>query len=152
MEKKMKMTHLAFIKCMKYLNACYSKNMDQEQLESWFEYFSDASYSTLNNAIKEIVSESKYFPTISQLKDKCKEVNKKYIVSIIDKMKESGYFKKGVEELTDSHALRNYEKTLMWLDEGNLPEFVENDIKEFLKQNKQIEQKDKKLLSNAKKL
>lgn len=152
MEKKMKMTHLAFIKCMKYLNACYSKNMDQEQLESWFEYFSDVSYSTLNNAIKEIVSESKYFPTISQLKDKCKEVNKKYIVSIIDKMKESGYFKKGVEELTDFHALRNYEKTLMWLDEGNLPEFVENDIKEFLKQNKQIEQKDKKLLSNAKKL
>lgn len=152
MEKKMKMTHLAFIKCMKYLNACYSKNMDQEQLESWFEYFSDVSYSTLNNAIKEIVSESKYFPTISQLKDKCKEVNKKYIVSIIDKMKESGYFKKGVEELTDSHALRNYEKTLMWLDEGNLPEFVETDIKEFLKQNKQIEQKDKKLLSNAKKL
>lgn len=148
----MKMTHLAFIKCMKYLNACYSKNMDQEQLESWFEYFSDVSYSTLNNAIKEIVSESKYFPTISQLKDKCKEVNKKYIVSIIDKMKKSGYFKKGVEELTDSHALRNYEKTLMWLDEGNLPEFVENDIKEFLKQNKQIEQKDKKLLSNAKKL
>ena len=96
----MKMTHLAFIKCMKYLNACYSKNMDQEQLESWFEYFSDVSYSTLNNAIKEIVSESKYFPTISQLKDKCKEVNKKYIISIIDKMKESGYFKKGVEELT----------------------------------------------------
>ena len=152
MEKKMKMTHLAFIKCMKYLNACYSKNMDQEQLESWFEYFSDVSYSTLNNAIKERVSESKYFPTISQLKDKCKEVNKKYIDSIIDKMKESGYFKKGVEELTDSHALRNYEKTLMWLDEGNLPEFVETDIKEFLKQNKQIEQKDKKLLSNAKKL
>lgn len=152
MEKKMKMTHLAFIKCMKYLNACYSKNMDQEQLESWFEYFSDVSYSTLNNAIKEIVSESKYFPTISQLKDKCKEVNKKYIVSIIDKMKESGYFKKGVEELTDSHALRNYEKTLMWLYEGNLPEFVETDIKEILKQNKQIEQKDKKLLSNAKKL
>ena len=148
----MKMTHLAFIKCMKYLNACYSKNMDQEQLESWFEYFSDVSYSTLNNAIKGIVSESKYFPTISQLKDKCKEVNKKYIVSIIDKMKESRYFKKGVEELTDSHALRNYEKTLMWLDEGNLPEFVETDIKEFLKQNKQIEQKDKKLLSNAKKL
>lgn len=149
---KMKMTHLAFIKCMKYLNACYSKNMDQEQLESWFEYFSDVSYSTLNNAIKEIVSESKYFPTISQLKDKCKEVNKKYIISIIDKMKESGYFKKGVEELTDSHASNSYFKTLMWLEEGKLPEFVENDIKAFLKHNKQIEQKDKKILNNVKNL
>ena len=93
----MKMTHLAFIKCMKFLSACYSKNMDQEQLESWFEYFSDVSYSTLNNAIKEIALESKYFPTISQLKDKCKEVNKKYIIAIIDRMKENGYFKKGVE-------------------------------------------------------
>lgn len=148
----MKLTHLAFIKCMKYLNACYSKNMDQEQLESWFEYFSDVSYSTLNNAIKEIVSESKYFPTISQLKDKCKEVNKKYIIAIIDRMKENGYFKKGVEELTDSHAQRSYEKTLMWLKDGKLPEFVENDIRDFLKQNKQIEQKDKKLLNNVKNL
>ena len=148
----MKMTHLAFIRCMKYLNACYSKNIDQEQLESWYEYFSDISYLTLNNAIKEIVIELKYFPTISQLKDKCKDINKKNILSIIEKMKESGYFKKGIIELTDSHALRSYEKTLMWLDEGNLPEFVENDIKEFLKQNKQIEQKDKKLLGNVKNL
>ena len=148
----MKMTHLAFIKCMKYLNACYSKNMDQEQLESLFEYLSGVSYSTLNNAIKEIVSESKYFPTISQLKDKCKEVNKKYIILIIDKMKESGYFKKGVEELTDSHASNSYFKTLMWLEEENLPEFVENDIKEFIKQNKQLNQKDKKILSNVKNL
>ena len=148
----MKMTHLAFIRCMKYLNACYSKNIDQEQLESWYEYFSDISYLTLNNAIKEIVIELKYFPTISQLKDKCKEINKKNILSIIEKMKESGYFKKGIIELTDSHALRSYEKTLMWLDEGNLPEFVENDIKEFLKQNKLIEQKDKKLLGNVKNL
>ena len=148
----MKMTHLAFIRCMKYLNACYSKNIDQEQLESWYEYFSDISYLTLNNAIKEIVIELNYFPTISQLKDKCKEINKKNILSIIEKMKESGYFKKGIIELTDSHALRSYEKTLMWLDEGNLPEFVENDIKEFLKQNKLIEQKDKKLLGNVKNL
>ncbi len=146
------MTHLAFIKCMKYLNACYSKNMDQEQLESWFEYFSDVSYSTLDNAIKEIVLESRYFPTISQLKDKCKEENKKYILSIIEQMKKCGYFKKGVKELIDSHAQRSYDKTLMWLEEGKLPEFVENDIKEFLKQNKQIDQKDKKLLNNVKNL
>ena len=67
-------------------------------------------------------------------------------------MKDNGYFKKGVEELTDSHASNSYFKTLMWLDEGNLPEFVENDIKDFLKQNKQIEQKDKKLLNNVKNL
>ena len=148
----MKLTHLAFIKCMKYLNACYSKSMDQEQLESWYDYFRDVSYPTLSNAIKEIVLESRYFPTISQLKDKCKEENKKYILSIIEQMKKCGYFKKGVKELTDSHAQRSYDKTLMWLEEGKLPEFVENDIKEFLKQNKQIDQKDKKLLDNVKNL
>lgn len=146
------MTHLAFIKCMKYLNACYSKNIDQELLESWYDYFKDVSYSTLSKAIKEIVAESRYFPTISQLKDKCKEENKKYILSIIDQMKKCGYFKKGVEELTDSHAQRSYEKTLMWLEEGNLPEFVENDIKEFINQNKQLSQKNRKLLNNVKNL
>ena len=146
----MKLTHLAFIKCMKYLNACDYKSMDQEQLESWYDYFKDVSYSTLSNAIKEIVLESRYFPTISLLKDKCKEENKKYILSIIDQMKKCGYFKKGVKELTDSHAQRSYEKTLMWLEEGKLPEFVENDIKEFINQNKQLNQKNRKLLNNVK--
>lgn len=148
----MKLTHLAFIKCMKYLNTCYSKSMDQEQLESWYDYFRDVSYLTFSKAIKEIVAESRYYPTISQLKDKCKEENKKYILSIIDQMKKYGYFKKGVKELTDSHAQRNYEKTLMWLEDGKLPEFVENDIKEFLKHNKQIEEKNRKLLNNVKNL
>lgn len=148
----MKLTHLAFIKCMKYLNTCYSKSMDQEQLESWYDYFRDVSYSTFSKAIKEIVAESRYYPTISQLKDKCKEENKKYILSIIDQMKKYGYFKKGVKALTDSHAQRSYEKTLMWLEDGKLPEFVENDIKEFLKHNKQIEEKNRKLLNNVKNL
>ena len=83
----MKLTHLAFINCMKYLNTCYSKSMDQEQLESWYDYFRDVSNSTFSKAIKEIVAESKYYPTISQLKDKCKEENKKYILSIMDQMK-----------------------------------------------------------------
>lgn len=148
----MKLTHLAFIKCMKYLNTCYSKSMDQEQLESWYDYFRDVSNSTFSKAIKEIVAESKYYPTISQLKDKCKEENKKYILSIIDQMKKYGYLKKGVKELTDYHAQRSYEKTLMWLEDGKLPEFVENDIKEFLKHNKQIEEKNRKLLNNVKNL
>lgn len=149
----MKLTHLAFIKCMKYLNTCYySKSMDQEQLESWYDYFRDVAYSTFSKAIKEIVAESRYYPTISQLKDKCKEENKKYILSIIDQMKKYGYFKKGVKKLTDFHAQRSYEKTLMWLENGKLPEFVENDIKEFLKHNKQIEEKNRKLLNNVKNL
>ena len=52
----MKLTHLAFIKCMKYLNACYSKSMGQEQLESWYDYFRNVSYSTFSKAIKEIVA------------------------------------------------------------------------------------------------
>ena len=108
-----------------------SLNLKSREEDGRWEYL-----DRLNNAIKEIVEESKYFPTISQLKDKCKEVNKKYIITIIDRMNENGYFKKGVEELTDSHASNSYFKTLMWLDEGNLPKFVENDIKAFLKQNK----------------
>ena len=69
------MTHLAFIKCMKFLNTFYSKNLDQEQLESWYEYFCDISYTTLHKAVKEIIVESRFFPTASQLKEKCKIIN-----------------------------------------------------------------------------
>lgn len=147
------MTRLTFIKCMKILNACYSKKMNEQQLESWYEYFSDISYSTLHKAIKEIIVESKYFPTAPQLKDKCKKINKEYMLSIIDKMKDDGYFKKGIlGDLSDEQAFRNYDKALIWLDNGNIPEFLKNDMRKYIKDNRQINQKERKLLNDVKNL
>lgn len=146
-------TRLAFVKCIKLLNACYCKKTDQEQLESWYNYFSDISYTTLYKAVKEIIVESKCYPTAPQLKEKCRMVNKNYLLDIITKMKDDGYFKKGsYGELSDEQAYRNYDKALMWLEKGNLPEFLKNDMRSYINQNNQIEQRDRKLLNNAKDL
>lgn len=47
-------------------------------------------------------------------------------------MKDNGYFKKGYkEELYDIQASRNYEKTLLWLEKGILPHFLQDDIKKY---------------------
>lgn len=149
----MKMSRLAFIKCMKYLNACYSKEMDQQQLESWYEYFSDISFETLYKAINRITIESKFYPTAPQLKEKCKIINREYLFNIINKMKDNGYFKIGVcGELSDEQSFRNYDKSLMWLEKGNLPEFLKNDMRSYINQNKQIELKENRLLGNVQNL
>ena len=80
-------------------------------------------------------------------------VNKNYLLNIIEKMKDDGYFKKGsYGELSDEQAYRNYDKTLMWLEKGNLPEFLKNDMRLYINQNNQIEQRDSKLLNNVKDL
>lgn len=75
------------------------------------------------------------------------------MLGIMDEMKADGYFKKGIlGDLSDEQAFRNYDKALVWSDNGNIPEFLKNDMRKYIKQNKQIDQKDKKLLSNVKNL
>ena len=47
-------------------------------------------------------------------------------------MKEDGYFKRGVYgELSEEQEFRNYDKALMWLDKGIIPEFLREDIKKY---------------------
>ena len=126
------MKQLEFIKCMKYLCSCYSRKIDNNTLTMWFKCFDDVSCNILLNAIEEIVNESIYFPSISQLKNKCTFISNNQVLNIINKMKDNGYFKKGYkEELSDIQASRNYEKALLWLEKGTLPHFLQDDIKRY---------------------
>lgn len=143
------MTHLHFSKCMKYLCNCYMKDFKQEQLSSWYEYFKDVEYITLNKAVKEIISESQYFPTISVLKEKCQKINKRYLLEIVDTMLNDGYFKRGAYgELSDQQAFRNYEKTIMWLENNTIPYWLKEDMKTYMDKdrNKKITKKENLML------
>lgn len=126
------MTQLEFIKCLKYLCSCYNRKIDNNTLTMWFKYFNDVTYNILLNAIEEIIKESIYFPSISQLKNKCACISNNQVLNVINIMKDNGYFKKGYkEELSEIQASRNYEKTLLWLEKGTLPHFLQDDIKKY---------------------
>ena len=63
-------------------------------------------------------------------------------------MKNDGYFTQN-GYLDDTHASRNYNKTISWLERGTTPEWLKNDINLYYQKmhNIQIETKQNKLLS-----
>ena len=60
------------------------------------------------------------------------EYNKSYYAHILDKMYKEGYFKEGIVPLDPQHELRNYEKSIKWLEEGILPGFLKEDMKKYM--------------------
>ena len=126
------MTELEFIKCMKRLTSFYFKELNPDELNDWYELFKDISVKVLNNAITLIVKESKYMPNINALLEKCNTVKNNYYLMIVEKMYKDGYFRRGIKELDSEHESRNYDKTIRWIEKGIIPEFLKEDMKEYM--------------------
>lgn len=131
------MTHLDFISGMKRLSSYYFKELTNDHLAIWYEMFKDVSIDDFNQAIKEISRESQYMPNANILLEKCSQINIRNISQIVQFMYEDGYFHSGVEKLSDEHANRNFDKTMMWIEKGIIPSFLEDDINSYLVKYKQ---------------
>ena len=140
------MTQLDFISGMKRLSSYYFKELTNDQLVIWYEMFKDVSIDDFNQAIKEISRESQYMPNANILLEKCSQINIRNISQIVQFMYEDGYFHRGVERLSDEHANRNFDKTMMWIEKGIIPSFLEDDINSYLVKYKQIKLDNKERL------
>ena len=126
------MNQIEFAKCMKKLSSYYFKDFSSDDLSDWYELFKDIKAKTLEKAIIDIVKESKFMPNINILLDKCKSTTKSYYITIIDKMYKDGYFKEGIVELDPEHEMRNYDKSIKWIEEGIIPEFLKQDMRKYM--------------------
>lgn len=131
------MTQLDFISGMKRLSSYYFKELTNDHLAIWYEMFKDVSIDDFNQAIKEISRESQYMPNANILLEKCSQINIRNISQIVQFMYEDSYFHSGVEKLSDEHANRNFDKTMMWIEKGIIPSFLEDDINSYLVKYKQ---------------
>lgn len=113
----------------------YFKELKTEELAGMIsmyqEFLSGYNELTLNNAIKSIIAKSKYMPSINELINECEASKTFRAVPILDIMLKDGYFKKGIHELEDTHATRNYEKALMWIEKGIIPDWLLEDMKQY---------------------
>lgn len=57
-----------FIKAMTYLGVAYNKEFTQEQIKIWYSFFKEEKLEVFVNAIKRIVSKSKFLPSVADLK------------------------------------------------------------------------------------
>lgn len=124
-----------FLINIKKLSNCYIKDLTEEQILMWYEYFKNTNIKVFEKAVDDIIKESKYFPSIKELLDKCEEKKQSLILKIIDKMKVGGYFKNQKE----------LDKIYKFIDEGIIPSWFREDMKEYYM--KEFTQNDKKLLN-----
>ena len=108
--------------------------------------FKDVSIADFNQAIKEISRESQYMPNANILLEKCSQINIINISQIVQFMYEDGYFHSGVEKLSDEQANRNFDKTMMRIEKGIVPSFLEEDINSYLSKYKQSKLENKERL------
>lgn len=117
----------------------YFKDLSKEESIAFTSLYSKklSKYEpgVLVKAIDEIITTSKFMPSLSEIIDKCTELERKYYSKKLGQMYEAGYFKNDGE----------YGKALQWLfeDKPIIPVWLKNDIKKF-------ENKDIKLIGKEK--
>ena len=127
----------------------YFKDLKEEETLGMYamyeEELSQYNEETLINAIKEIIRTSKYMPSLNEIIEQCEKSRVHQTNKIVDLMWQDGYFKKGAYgELDDSQAYRNYNKTLKFIEEGIIPEWLREDMKKYY--NQMLTNKEVKLI------
>lgn len=117
----------------------YFKEMEEEDSRAFLSLYSkklkDFEYQVAAKAIDEIITKSKFMPTLSEVLEECNRQKRIYYKTVIDEMYKSKYF------ATD----QEYGKALTWLFEEKpiIPSWLQQDIIKF-KNQKQIEMKEEK--------
>lgn len=116
------------------------KDMSEEDTENLVDLYCEMlckyNSETLEAVAKEIVKTRKFMPSISEIIDLCKEKKVYKRNEIIELMIKDGYFK----------SPREIEKVYMWIDEGIIPSWLQEDMKKYY--NKGLENKEIKLLES----
>ena len=140
------------VKGLNFLGLAYGKEYSQLEAQQIYEFLKEYNYETFIKATKEIIKTSKFLPKIADLIEYCEKYKTSQKVEVIEYMRKDGYFNQSFSSeypLDDDHATRNYNKTLMWLERGVVPEWLIEDINRYYRKMNhiQLENKSVKLIS-----
>lgn len=121
-----------FLKGIKMLESFYKIEFSQDDLRLWYEATKEIPFKTFISAIGSLVKTNKFRPTIAEILERCESVEMDRKVKIIDLMSDKGYFKNDEE----------YFKSLDWIADKNVPDWLEKDMEAYSKNQKLIVEKD----------
>lgn len=114
------------------LETAYPNSYPKIEDGMFYMLIKDYNYERTLDAVKEIISTSKYPPSFAEIKENYDKLKYKNLEKIINEMYNVGYYRFG----------RDYEKTIKMIREGIVPNFIQEDIDEYLKnKNKVLEYK-----------
>ena len=131
-----------FLKGIKMIESFYRAEFNQEDLKLWYGALKEIPYEIYIKAIGKLVKTNKFMPTVAEILEQCKEVEIANKVIVVENMKKDGYFKNN----------NDYSKIIVWLAEGIVPSWLEEDMKKYLKHQKLILEKNTENLEEMEKI
>lgn len=126
------MTQLEVTKGLTYLGLAYNYQYTQAECELYYDFLHEFNYQTFVNAVKNLIRKSKFIPKVSDLIEECNNCKETTKIAVIEFMKDRGYFNQN-GFLDDKQASRNYDKTIMFMEKGIVPDWLQNDINKYYK-------------------
>ena len=121
---------------MQMLGMAYGKEFTQQECELYYEFLREYSSETFKTAVKNIIRTSKFLPKINELIAACDNAKEKVKFDVLEFMNDKGYFKAPIE----------YEKASLFMERGNVPEWLQKDINEYYKRMRQATLEHKETL------
>lgn len=118
------MTEQELIKGLAYLGMAYGKEYSKTECEQHYDFLKEYSYETFVTAVKNVIRTSTFIPKISDLINACESAKTATRFDVIEYMNKVGYFKHSKE----------YDKTILFMEKGIVPEWLQNDINKYYKQ------------------
>ena len=117
------MTQIEVTKGLAYLGLAYNYKFTQEECELYYDFLQEFNYQTFVSAIKNLIRRSKFIPKVNELLEECNNCKEVTKIKVIEFMNSKGYFK----------TPREYDKTVMWLEKGIVPDWLQSDINKYYK-------------------
>lgn len=135
------MKDFELVQGMQMLGMAYGKEFTQQECELYYEFLREYSYETFKIAIKNIIRTSKFLPKINEIIEACENAKVQTRYEVIEYMNQTGYFK----------HIREYEKTIQFMERGIIPEWLKNDINTYYKMmiNNRLEQSETLMISGG---
>ena len=121
------MKNFELVQGMQMLGMAYGKEFTQQECELYYEFLQEYNIETFKKAIKNIIRTSKFLPKINELIEECDRCREQVKYDVLEFMNDRGYFKAPIE----------YEKASLFMERGNVPEWLQKDINEYYKMMKQ---------------
>ena len=110
------------VKGLKYLSIAYgTQGYTEEEIKIYYDFLKIYSYEVYTISITDIVKKESFIPKINRIIEECEKNKDKIKYIVIEKMKEKGYFKN----------INEYEKTIKFIKDGTIPEWLKKDIKKY---------------------
>lgn len=117
------MRDFELVQGLQMLGMAYGKEFSQQECELYYEFLQGYTYETFKTAIKNIIKSSKFLPKVTDIIEACEGAKTQTRFDVVEFMKQMGYFK----------HIKEYEKTILFMERGIVPEWLQNDINTYYK-------------------